>query len=111
MGDLARALHQLHSIEPRKIIIDDKCIIAVIARKFFQSAITIEAELDRPLFTGEHLPGNFGYLGIVLDLQNGNLRGGSLRSMLYDLPFHFSGPGEKVLSSLPPRGSGLEQFF
>lgn len=63
-------LYQLRTAQSRKIVIDNKYVIVVVARKFFERAITIGAKLDNPFLTDEHLAHEVGNLFIVLDVQN-----------------------------------------
>ncbi len=97
MPHLAGPLYQLNTTQSWKIVIDNKYVIVVIPRKFFERAITIGAKLDNPFLTDEHLADEIGNLFIVLDVQNGNLRRGPLWTCLCDLPFDLSGLGEKVV--------------
>ncbi len=83
----------------------------VVARKFFERAITISAKLDNPSLSGEHLVDMFGNLPIILDVQNRDLGRGPLRTWLCDFLLDLSGFGKKVLSSLSHGGPCLEQLL
>src|SRR5216684_2465303 len=74
MRDRARALNQLQAAEFGNIIINEEKIIVIVAGKFIERAIAINAKLHAPFLRGSHVLDQFGYLLIVFHVQNGNLR-------------------------------------
>src|SRR5205807_1082515 len=70
VANLADALGQFQSIQFGKIIIDYEQIIVLVARQFSQRRVSVGADLDMPLFGGEHIGNQFRNLRIVLDVQN-----------------------------------------
>src|SRR5260370_2739348 len=107
---LPGTLHHLQTAQSGKIIIDHKYVIVLVAGKLFERAIAIRAELKAPVLRDGHVVDQFRYLFIVLDVQNGNLRGGPHRTLPYDLSLDLSGFGKKVMPPLSYSGPCLEQF-
>lgn len=83
----------------------------IVARKFSQRTVAVQAKLDPPFLGVEHVLNQLGDELVVLDVQNRNLGCGPLGSGLYDLPFDLSGFGKKMVSSLSDCGPGLEQVL